>query len=214
MQLHVWERVYKLVSHPLPHFALLKSIAGHLSISSKALQYFALINLSVSSKSDISTSTMASITRPTHLLTSRVWPQWLPTLLAKAEIETERRALISSLPTISTTLTMQTMQAKPSFHFSACLSSLFSLQDAILGVQNPLNQGVYGYGQQARAFSQHQRGRAMTTPNQVMVRESNMELKRGRERRALTLPSAFPSEKEQAKLERFKAMESRILNVL
>ncbi|KAH8594609.1 hypothetical protein B0O99DRAFT_672654 [Bisporella sp. PMI_857] len=77
----------------------------------------------------------ASVTRATFLRSSRVWPTWLPDAIA----ETERQAFQSQL-------VRQSHQS--SFHFSACLQTIFSIQDSILGVQNPLHL------QQARAFSQ------------------------------------------------------------
>jgi hypothetical protein len=151
---------------------------------------------------------MASLTRHpgSHLLTTHIYPAWLP----KALDFVERRTFIPN---------PQPKHQLPSFQFSACLQSLFSLQDSILGVENPL-----GF-LQARAFSQSRRHRSITPSRAVVCGRSRSLTVGGQMGGEHT--SKRPGEalsagriqfsvrmKERERLDRYRAMESRILSVL
>jgi hypothetical protein len=145
-----------------------------------------------------------SITRTTFLQTSRVWPTWLP----EALVEMQRQALIAQLPQTVPRVSRQ----PPSFQFSACLQSLFLLQDSILGVANPL------HFQHARNFSQQSvaRRRALSLQQTSTLApgtgslNNRLEHTASRPRRALSAPQPL----DNAKTQRYTAMKSRILSVL
>jgi len=140
---------------------------------------------------------MASIPRSSFLLKTRVWPTWVPEAIA----ETERHTFLSQL--------QSTAPRQYSFHFSACLQTVFSIQDSILGIQNPLQL------QQARAYSQNSvaRRRALslltagTVANGSQTRNEHTS---ALPRRAMTAPVDIKC----AKAEKYEAMKSRILSVL
>ena len=141
---------------------------------------------------------MASISRSSFLLKTRVWPTWVPDAIA----ETQRRAFISQLQPVA--------HRQSSFHFSACLQTIFSIQDSILGIQNPLQL------QQARAYSQHSvaRRRALSLlPASPIATGSSpgcLEHVSARPRRSMTAPG----DSQSARAEKFETMKSRILSVL
>jgi len=136
------------------------------------------------------------IARSTLLSTSRVWPTWLP----EALVETHRQSLISQLQPVTRQL--------PSFQFSACLQSLFSLQDSILGISNPTNF-------QARAFSQQTVARRRVSSLQTASpsncsSHNRLEHTAARQTRVLSAPHTL----HKARFERYNVMKSRILSVL
>ena len=141
---------------------------------------------------------MASISRSSFLLKSRVWPTWVPDAIA----ETEQQAFISQSQHIA--------PRQSSFHFSACLQTIFSIQDTILGIQNPLQL------QQARAYSQHsvarRRALSLLSAGASATGSSHIRLEHtaARPRRSMTAPVNL----QTAKAEKYAAMKSRILSVL
>jgi len=140
---------------------------------------------------------MASITRSHFLRSSRIWPAWVP----EALVETERQSFVSQAQPAA--------HQNPSFHFSACLQTIFSFQDSILGVHNP------GHFQHARAFSQQSVARRQTIsllpePAVAIATTVRLEHTAPRPVRANTAPPTM----QRARNDKYEAMRSRILSVL